>query len=128
MRGYAAAISTDAGYTEILDASTAGVGNKPATIHLCLSVYASVNNATLSFVKTYNGDHEIDFIIEKDSKVIACEVKLSPSVDDGDLKHLRWFREKVGNDCCDAMIITTGGAAYRREDGIAVVPAALLGA
>jgi hypothetical protein len=27
----------------------------------------------------------------------------------------------------DALIITTGNAAYRRPDGIAVVPAALLG-
>jgi len=30
-RAYAAAVSTDAGYNEILDASTAGEGHKPAT-------------------------------------------------------------------------------------------------
>ena len=30
LRAYAAAVSTDAGYSEVLDASTAGEGNKPA--------------------------------------------------------------------------------------------------
>ena len=99
-----------------------------ALIQLCLNTYASVNHAKLFFVKTYRGDHEVDFILQKDSKVIACEVKFSPTVDVSDGKHLRWFIEKVGSDCLDAIIITTGGIAYRRKDGIAVVPAALLGA
>ena len=213
LRAYAASISTDAGYSEILDASTAGEANKPAAkttiayrealenlwlldeltpwiegerffsglklspkhyladpafavylldlnekilsggngwpsraqrfdekfgsiigrlfealIHLCLKTYASVNNAKLFFAKTYKGEHEVDFILQKDSKVIACEVKFSPTVAASDGKHLRWFIDKVGDDCRDAMIITTGGIAFRRKDGIAVVPAALLGA
>jgi len=213
LRAYAAAISTDAGYTEILDASTAGENYKPAAkttiayrealenlwlldelspwiegedffsglkrspkhyladpafatyllgldesimsgaknwpsraerfdkkygsilgrlfeslIHLCLNTYAGVNNAKLFFAKTQKGDHEVDFIIQKDTKVIACEVKFSPLVAPSDGKHLRWFIDKIGNECCDAMIITTGSAAYRRNDGIAIVPAALLGA
>ncbi|MCL2046333.1 MAG: DUF4143 domain-containing protein, partial [Oscillospiraceae bacterium] len=97
-------------------------------VHLSLNTYVSVNNAKLYFAKTQRGEREIDFVIQKDSRVIACEVKFSPVVDASDGKHLRWFMEKVGPDCCDAMIISTGSAAYRREDGIAVVPAALLGA
>jgi predicted AAA+ superfamily ATPase len=211
LRAYAAAISTDAGYTEILDASTAGEGNKPvakttiayrealqnlwlldelspwiegedffnglkrsskhyladpafaayllgldekillgaknwperaerfdakygsilgrlfeALVYLSLNTYASVNNAKLFFVRTHKGDREIDFVIQKDSQVIACEVKFSPGAATDDGKHLKWFMEKTGNTCVDAMIITTGGVAYRRNDGIAVVPAALL--
>jgi predicted AAA+ superfamily ATPase len=97
-------------------------------IHLCLNTYASVNNSKLFFAKTYKGDHEVDFVLQKDSKIIACEVKFSPTADPSDGKHLRWFMDKVGSVCHDAMIITTGQIAYRREDGIAVVPAALLGA
>jgi len=213
LRAYAAAISTDAGYTEILDASTAGEGNKPAAkttiayrealenlwlldeltpwvdgedffsglkrspkhyladpafsayllgldenvlsgtkgwptraerfdsqygsilgrlfeslMQLCFNTYASVNNAKLFFVKTHSGDREIDFILQKDTKVIACEVKFSPTIAASDGKHLKWFAQNVGKECCDAMIVSTGSAAYRREDGIAVVPAALLGA
>ena len=97
-------------------------------VHLSLNTYCSINNANLFFAKTHNGDQEIDFVIQKDFRVIACEVKFAPTVWPADGKHLRWFREKVGDDCYDAMIINTGSVAYRREDGIAVVPAGLLGA
>ena len=213
LRAYAAAVSTDAGYNEILDASTAGEGHKPAAkttiayrealenlwildelapwfdgedyfsglkrspkhyltdpafsayllgldekvmlgadnwssraerfdvkygsiigrlfeslVHLSLNTYVTVNNAKLSFLKTQKGNHEIDFIIQKDSKIVAAEVKFSPTVAPSDGKHLRWLIENVGKDCIDAIIISTGGVAYRRSDGIAVVPAALLGA
>ena len=33
----------------------------------------------------------------------------------------------LGDECSDAVIVTTGRHGYRRPDGIAVVPAALLG-
>jgi len=59
--------------------------------------------------------------------VIALEVKLSATVDDADVRHLHWLREKLGPDLIDALVITTGADAYRRADGIGVVPAALLG-
>jgi hypothetical protein len=46
---------------------------------------------------------------------------------DKDLAHLKWLREQIGDDLLDAVVVTTGWEAYRRpEDGIAVVPAALL--
>jgi predicted AAA+ superfamily ATPase len=61
-------------------------------------------------------------------KGVGKTVSTKRIITDDDLKHLKRFREKVGTDCCDAMVITTGSAAYRRKDGIAVVPAALLGA
>jgi hypothetical protein len=34
---------------------------------------------------------------------------------------------ELGSDLVDAVVITSGTEAYRRADGIAVVPAALLG-
>ena len=40
----------------------------------------------------------------------------------GDTRHLLWLRELA-----DAVVVTTGRHAYRDEDDIAVVPAALLG-
>ncbi len=46
---------------------------------------------------------------------------------DGDVKHLAWLARQLGEDLLDAAIVTTGREAYRRPDGIAVVPAALLG-
>jgi len=33
----------------------------------------------------------------------------------------------MGEDLLDDMVVTSGSVAYRRKDGIAVVPAALLG-
>jgi hypothetical protein len=52
---------------------------------------------------------------------------LGQVVNDRDVRHLIWLRDEFGDDLTDAAVITTGPAAYRRADGIAVVPAALLG-
>ncbi len=77
---------------------------------------------------TRNGDREVDLIVERDDgRVLAMEVKLSPVVRDDDVRHLSWLRERLGPALLDAVVLTTGREAYRRRDGIAVVPAALLG-
>ncbi|MFC8732890.1 hypothetical protein ACFT5B_10560 [Luteimicrobium sp. NPDC057192] len=59
--------------------------------------------------------------------MLAIEVKLARTAQDDDVKHLRWLRDQLGDDLLDAVVVTTGPEAYRRPDGIAVVPAALLG-
>jgi len=59
--------------------------------------------------------------------VVAIEVKLTRSVTDEHVRHLRWLKERIGRDLIDRVVVTTGEYAYRRPDGIAVVPAALLG-
>jgi hypothetical protein len=56
------------------------------------------------------------------------EVKLSAVVGDDDVKNLLWLKQQIGNDLLDALVINTGPQAYRRQDGVAVVPAALIGA
>jgi uncharacterized protein len=38
-----------------------------------------------------------------------------------------WLRNRLGPDLLDDAIITTGTHAYRRPDGVAVIPAVLLG-
>lgn len=55
------------------------------------------------------------------------EIKLSATVGDNDVKHLVWLSKQLGADLLDAAVITSGRFAYRRPDGIAVIPAALLG-
>jgi hypothetical protein len=37
------------------------------------------------------------------------------------------FERSLGDDLLDSVVVTTGSHAYRRKDGVAVVPAALLG-
>jgi predicted AAA+ superfamily ATPase len=97
-------------------------------VALSVRVYAQLSRATVHHLRTRRGDREIDLVVARgDGRVVALEVKLSPSVADGDVKHLLWLREKMGADLRDAAVITTGRAAYRRPDGIAVIPAALLG-
>jgi uncharacterized protein len=46
---------------------------------------------------------------------------------DRDVRHLNWLYEKIGDRLADRVVITTGRHAYRRPDGVAVVPLALLG-
>ena len=60
-------------------------------------------------------------------EVVGIEVKPSATVDDKDVAHLRWLRDQLEGDLRAAVVITTGPHAYRRPDGICVVPLALLG-
>jgi len=98
-------------------------------VALSLKTYAQLNDAHLRHFRTQNGDREVDFIIEKGRDIIAIEVKYSPEISKNDVKHLVWLREKYGPRCKELIVVTAGPYAYRRkEDGILVVPAALLGA
>ena len=97
-------------------------------VTLDVRVYAQSAEATVKHLRTAGADREIDLIVERaDGRVLAVEVKLARSIDDGDVRHLSWLRERIGDDLLDAVVVTTGEHAYRRQDGIAVVPAALLG-
>ncbi len=81
----------------------------------------------MGHLRTRGGEHEIDLIIERrDGRIVALEVKLSATVDDADTRHLKWLADRIGPDLLDAAVITTGNEAYRRADGIGVIPAGLL--
>lgn len=96
-------------------------------VALCIRVYAQPNMARVSHLRTKNGDHEVDFIVEGEGqRVVAIEVKLSPDITDADVKHLHWLSGQLGPRMADMVVITTGTYAYRRKDGVAVVPLALL--
>jgi uncharacterized protein len=98
-------------------------------VTLSVRVYAQGAEGRVGHLRTYAGDREVDLIVERqDGRVVAIEVKLKRTVSDEDGQHLRWLEGKLGDELLDAVIVTTGGAAYRRPDDIAVVPAALLGA
>lgn len=97
-------------------------------VTLDVRVYAQAAEAAVRHLRTRNGDHEVDLIVERaDHRVLAIEVKLAPFVTDDDVKHLLWLQSEIGEDLLDAVVICTGTEAYRRRDGIAVIPAALLG-
>lgn len=80
----------------------------------------------VSHLRTKGGRREVDFIVEADGGIVAIEVKLSAAVTDTHLSHLHWLRTELGDDCIDTVVLNTGPEAYRRPDGVAVVPLALL--
>lgn len=97
-------------------------------VTLCVRVYAQAAEARVRHLRVHGGAREIDLIVERaDQRVLAIEVKLSANVGDDDVRNLLWLREQIGEDLLDAVVINTGPQAYRRTDGVAVVPAALLG-
>lgn len=95
---------------------------------LSLRVYAQGSEAGVFHLRTGSGEHEVDLIAQRgDGRIVAAEVKLARDIDAKDVRHLNWLAERIGDDLLDAVVVTTGEQAYRRSDGIAVVPAALLG-
>jgi uncharacterized protein len=96
-------------------------------VTLCVRVYAQRAEASTAHLRTWSGDREIDLIVERGGAILALEVKLGQAPEERDVRHLLWLQRELGEDLADAVVVTTGPAAYRRPDGIAVVPAALLG-
>jgi predicted AAA+ superfamily ATPase len=96
-------------------------------VTLSMKVYAQAAEASVSHFRTRGGRHEADLIVEYHGRVVAVEVKLSETVRDDAVAHLNWLDAQLGDDLLDKVIITTGREAYRRKDGIAVIPAGLLG-
>ena len=210
LTGYAAATSTDASYTAILDAATAGASDKPvrqtadtyrehlerlflldplpawipsfsplrrlthtpkhhlvdpalaarlvgvqaegllrgegrrvrarddtgtwlgalfeSLVVLSVRTYADAVQATVGHLRTKSTEREIDLIVERaDRSIVAIEIKLSATVDDKDVRHLTWLRGQLPDRVVDTIAINTGKHAYRRADGVAVIPLALLG-
>lgn len=95
---------------------------------LGVRVMAQAAEATVSHLRLRGGEREVDLIVEgTDGRVLGIEVKLASEVTDSDVRHLIWLREQIPDQVADLMVLTTGTTAYRRSDGIAVVPLALLG-
>jgi len=91
-------------------------------------VYAQAAEARIYHMRTMGERHEVDIIVERaDGRFLGMEVRLASTITDADVAHLKWLKTKAGNDMLDAVVINTGQYAYRRKDGIAVVPAALFG-
>lgn len=97
-------------------------------VTLSLRVYAQAAHARVRHLRTQRGEHEVDLIVESGGgRVLAVEVKFTAAVQDRDVKQLHWLAGELGDDVLDLVVVNTGQHAYRRADGVAVVPLALLG-
>jgi uncharacterized protein len=94
---------------------------------LSLRVLAQHCDARVYHLRTRAGRHELDFIVEtSDGRIAAFETKLSRTVHTSDVRHLSWLRDEIGDAFVAGGVLTTGPEAYRRPDGFAVIPLALL--
>ncbi len=96
-------------------------------VTLCVRTFAQLQGGRTYHLRTQSGRHEVDLIVETDDGVLGIEVKLGAVPTEHDLRHLVWLSDRLGDDLLDSIVITTGPEAFRRRDGIAVVPLALLG-
>ena len=92
-----------------------------------LRVYADANDARIHYYRDNTG-LEVDVILERsDGRWIAAEIKLGGGggPDDAATSLLR-LRNKVNLDKAGEpaklLVVTAGGYAYEREDGVAVAP------
>ena len=96
-------------------------------VMVSVRVYAQSAEARVFHLRTHGGEHEVDLIMQGvDGRIVALEIKLAASVSDRDVRHLRWPSERLGPRLADTAAITTGPYAFRRRDGIGIIPAALL--
>lgn len=97
-------------------------------VTLGVRVAAQAAEARVAHLRTKGGEHEVDLLVERaDAGVVAIEVKLAGAVREEHVRSLRWLADRLGPALVDVVVVTSGSDAYRRPDGIAVVPAALLG-
>lgn len=95
---------------------------------LSVRVFAEAAGATVSHLRTKGGEREVDFIVETTNRrVVALEAKLSATIGRDDTTNLRWLAARLGDRFAGGVVLSTGPEAYRDEDGIAIVPLALLG-
>lgn len=89
-----------------------------------VQVYAQAIDAHVFHYRERNGDLEADMIVEKlDGSWLGIEVKLgSHAIDDAAMSLRRLAERRVARSPEALVIITGTGYAYRREDGVNVIP------
>ena len=91
-----------------------------------LRIYAQVLDAKVSFYQDNNG-LEVDAIIESwDGRWGAMEIKLGQAGIEEGVRNLLRLREVVAHPPEFMVVLTLNGYAYRRQDGVFVIPVGCL--
>lgn len=95
---------------------------------LCIRTAAQAVGGKTYHFRERSGSREVDVIVTgSGGRVLAMEVKTARHCRDDDVRHLHWLGDVLGDRLVNKVVITTGSDAYRRPDGVAVIPLALLG-
>lgn len=88
--------------------------------------FADQEFAKLSYLRTSNGDREIDFILEtQNGELIPIEVKSSQRVTASDARHINWFSKQSANYKF-GVVIYLGKEQFELQQGIYAVPISAL--
>jgi predicted AAA+ superfamily ATPase len=70
---------------------------------------------------------EVDLLLEvPDGRVVAVEVKASASVDEPDLRHLKYLQDRLGDRFVQGIVLYTGRRPLSFGDGLMALPINLL--
>jgi predicted AAA+ superfamily ATPase len=91
-----------------------------------LQVYAQACGAELLYYRDYN-DLEVDAIVrQRDNSYAALEIKLTPAMEGEGARTLKAFAKKMARqgivEPLFLCVVTSGGYAHQRPDGVLVVP------
>jgi hypothetical protein len=99
-----------------------------ALVALGIRSSAEARFAKVMHFRDAKDNREIDLIVERlEGKILAIEVKLSETITEHDCRHLKWLEAQLGEGLIDKVVIYSGRHAYR-QNGVALIPLALLGA
>ena len=91
-------------------------------------VYAQAAGAQVTHLCGSVDWPEVELIVEgADERVVAIAVAIDDEAEDRRARALARTAELLEQTLADAVVITAGGQARRRDDGVAAVPAVLLG-
>ncbi|APT91660.1 ATPase AAA [Corynebacterium phocae] len=95
---------------------------------LTVRAAATATGSKVRHLRTHGGRNEVDLVVtDKEGYHVGLEVKSANFVEDKDVTQLLWFKNEVGEDVRDVVVIYSGAHAYRRQDGVACIPLGLLG-
>lgn len=78
---------------------------------------------TLHHLRTEQGRHEVDIIVEySDGRVLGIEVKAGGGPNPADAKHLAWLRDELGDRFIGGVVLHTGPRRYPLGERIVAAP------
>lgn len=88
-----------------------------------VKVYCAAVSANLYYMRTKDGRHEVDLIVESQNGArTAIEIKLSEGFDGSVAKNLLWLKENSRKDIDNLIVIYGGTQYFTDKNGVVFVP------